>query len=343
MPIELSDVRSGYSLSVINENFQLIERSWDEKLDRLVSTQGNQMRQNLDMNGFRLLNAFVGDTNLSDLGSSLEQSVKDSNAARDDAQEARDEAQDSATSAANSATTATQQAAAAEASADRVTGLVTLPVIEWSQGATATIPTQRYLFNNVLYIAPSASATNPITLGATPVGDSDWTDWSVPVYFFSYEEVLATPTATIQLPQSFIEVSDVYVGGIAQPMTSYTVDTNTSRLTFNETLPTGTFVKVWTGRPRDGILTEYGQVSDAALSVGVVTVYNNTLTSASNIVRPGIAFTVAEISVDGVMQIPGASNSYVIEEDSTDAAFEQIRFSETLPVGSTVYGVLRRT
>jgi hypothetical protein len=57
MPIELSTVTSGYNLSAINNNFQKIEDAWDEKLDRLVSSHGNQMEQALDMNSNRVLNA----------------------------------------------------------------------------------------------------------------------------------------------------------------------------------------------------------------------------------------------------------------------------------------------
>ena len=56
MPIELNDVRSGHNLAAINENFQRIEREWDEKLDRQTSSQGNQMEQALDMNGNNILN-----------------------------------------------------------------------------------------------------------------------------------------------------------------------------------------------------------------------------------------------------------------------------------------------
>lgn len=67
MPLNLNDVKSGYNLSAINSNFKKIEQAWDEKLDRLSSTQENSMKQDLDMNGRRLLNAVVGDSSLSDV------------------------------------------------------------------------------------------------------------------------------------------------------------------------------------------------------------------------------------------------------------------------------------
>lgn len=75
MPIELNDIRSGYNLAAINENFQRIENEWDEKLDRLTSTQGNQMEQALDMNGHPILNVSVSGT---DPGSLLTVSAGDS-------------------------------------------------------------------------------------------------------------------------------------------------------------------------------------------------------------------------------------------------------------------------
>lgn len=56
MPLNLEPVQSGYNLSVINDNFQRIEDTWDEKLDRLTSTQNNYMEQELDMNSNHIIN-----------------------------------------------------------------------------------------------------------------------------------------------------------------------------------------------------------------------------------------------------------------------------------------------
>lgn len=61
MPITLPTVKSGYNLGLINDNFQTIEDAWDEKLDRLVSTQGNFMEQTLDMNSNEIINTKVTD------------------------------------------------------------------------------------------------------------------------------------------------------------------------------------------------------------------------------------------------------------------------------------------
>ena len=61
MPIELRDIRSGYNLAEINNNFKTIQRLWDEKLDRLSSSQGNQMSVDLDMDGKAILNVLSTD------------------------------------------------------------------------------------------------------------------------------------------------------------------------------------------------------------------------------------------------------------------------------------------
>ena len=339
MPIQLENIQSGYNLSLINQNFQTIENTWDEKLDRIASSQGNQMDQDLDLNNNNLLNAKINGVRIDE----LEEAVT----------EARVAAETAATNSANSATesmtardqsvTARNQsetfANAAEASADRITGITTLPVLEWQQGAIATNPTQRYLFNNILYIAPSASATNPITLGTTPVGNNDWTDWSAPNFVYSFEQVLPSATNMIQLPQNFFEISDAFVNGISQPASSYVVDTNNFTITFNEVIPAGTFVKVWAGRPKNEVLQDYAEISQKARSIGTVTKY--TATATGNIVRPSVAFNNAEISINGVVQIPGASYSYIIETDSNNASFNQIRFSESLPANSVITGLLR--
>lgn len=64
MPISLPEVKSGYNLGLINDNFQTIQDAWDEKLDRIASTQPNQLEQNIDMNSNRIINhpnARIGD------------------------------------------------------------------------------------------------------------------------------------------------------------------------------------------------------------------------------------------------------------------------------------------
>lgn len=59
-------------------------------------------------------------------------------------------------------------------------------VKNWVQGEVVTDPFQRYFYPNsspseksYTWNAPSASAINPITLGASPIGDANWQVWDV--------------------------------------------------------------------------------------------------------------------------------------------------------------------
>lgn len=62
MPLVLDPIQSGYNLSKINDNFQRIEDTWDEKLDRVNSGSFyNQMDQTLDMNSNEIINTKVTD------------------------------------------------------------------------------------------------------------------------------------------------------------------------------------------------------------------------------------------------------------------------------------------
>lgn len=61
MPLVLDPIQSGYNLSKINDNFQRIEDTWDEKLDRIAPAA---MEAQLDMNSNRVINhpnARIGD------------------------------------------------------------------------------------------------------------------------------------------------------------------------------------------------------------------------------------------------------------------------------------------
>ena len=61
MPIILNNITNPEDVVAINNNFDKIEQAWDEKLDRFVSLQGNEMNQDIDMNGKAILNVNVND------------------------------------------------------------------------------------------------------------------------------------------------------------------------------------------------------------------------------------------------------------------------------------------
>lgn len=134
MPITLNEVRSGYSLAIINDNFQQIQNKWDEKLDRLVSTQGNQMSQSLDLNGNSVLNAtFAGVTT-----EEIAQATADANTA----------------------------AAAANNAADKA---IASPINNgiWAAGVVFSAYNQFMVFSGVAY-KPKITTTLPYTSTSTP-------------------------------------------------------------------------------------------------------------------------------------------------------------------------------
>lgn len=70
MSIELDNITSGYNLSKINSNFQKLE---DTINDKLLWTEGSVagetlMERDLDMNSHQILNGYVGDIPLSEIG-----------------------------------------------------------------------------------------------------------------------------------------------------------------------------------------------------------------------------------------------------------------------------------
>lgn len=248
MPIQLGDVKSGYNLSVINENFQTIEQAWDEKLDRLVSSQGNQMQQTLDMNGNPIINTLV----TSDPTSLVNRSF----------------------------------------------------VVEYVNAQTAAI-------TGVEGVVPLISARQ--------IGDG------VTDTFVS--------AATVQEPDNsfFVNID----GNSQRPNIDFYCDSS-GDIVFSEAPPVGAKIDIVFFEPT--IIDDPG-VRAAALSIGVVT--KVTVPFSGTEYRPNIKFNEAEISIDGVVQIPGASYSYIIEVDTLDPSFDQITFSEAVPEGSVITGLLR--
>lgn len=235
-----------------------------------------------------------------------------------------------ATTQANRAQT---EANRAETAADVVGGIMLLPTLTWVQGQNATEPLRRYLFNNNLYIAPQASATNPIALGATPVGDSNWVAWSDPVRFFAYEETTTTAKRVFNVGGTFSEIADVFVDTNLQNTGAYTTDGVAGTVTFNEDVPANIYVKIWVGRIKDAFIEN--------LNNAFVQYDAGNISSPTTIFRPGIDFLDATLFAGGVPQRPGASNSYVIETDSVNNSFKQIRFSSAIPAGVELFGTLR--
>ncbi|AUR96750.1 coil containing protein [Vibrio phage 1.232.O._10N.261.51.E11] len=342
--------------------------------------------------------------------STINDAVEEAQAAAAEALASQNAAANSATQAANSATSSAESATAsansateAAASAEIINGVLILPTIDWVQGTNATNGFQRYIFNGNIFIAPAATATNPIPLGATPIGDSNWISWSDPVRFFPYEETTTTDKSVFNVGSIFSEIGDVFVDTNLQSTDSYTINGGLQTVTFNEDVPSGTYVKIWVGRSADAIVSELQTLTADSVSQietardSAVTTVNNTrdaavvtvndtrdsaindintagnnfvaqqtqlrdetiaaaatvqefefydagdITTPTTIFRPGRAFTNADLYAGGVPQRPGANNAYVIEADSTNPAFNQIRFNQAIPSGVALFGTTRRS
>lgn len=78
MSIELDDITSGYNLSKINNNFQKIEETINDKLLWTEGTVAGEtlMERDLDMNSNNLLNAKIDGFDLDDISSILRRSVR---------------------------------------------------------------------------------------------------------------------------------------------------------------------------------------------------------------------------------------------------------------------------
>lgn len=115
--------------------------------------------------------------------------------------------------------------------------------IPWVQGQQATIFNQLYYFfsstsDNGWYYAPGATSTNPVLMGATPVGDANWRLYSVvtqnvPAEVFPFGQVLNTTITSISPPYEF-ETAIVTLNGVTLTDRDYSVANNV--ITFNTPL-----------------------------------------------------------------------------------------------------------
>jgi hypothetical protein len=267
--------------------------------------------------------------------SSINTAVAEAEAAATAAAASEAAAAVSETNAATSATEAATSATEAANSAEVINGVLILPTLNWVEFDTATNGFQRYLFEGNLYIAPDATVSNPIALGSTPIGDSNWISWSDPVRFFAYEETTTVAKSEFDVGVVFSELADVFIDTNLQNTDAYTSNGALGTVTFTEDVPIGTYVKIWVGREKDAII---GDLNDAFVQYDA-----GTIGSPTSIFRPGMDFIDAQLFAGGVPQRPGASYSYIIETDTLNSAYKQINFNEDIPAGVSLFGTLRRS
>ena len=228
-------------------------------------------------------------------------------------------ADNSATDAANSATAAADSATDAAASFNSLNSIVALPVINWVQGETATNPAQRYVFEGNFYVAPTASNDNSIALGATPVGDANWQSWAEAIRYFVYEETTTAAKTEFDVGSTIETIADVYVDTNLQNTNAYSFTAGQQIVTFNEAVPTGTYVKIWVGRIRDAFAAEIGvSATNAADSAtAAATSESNAETSETN---------AANSATDSENSATASANSATDSANSAAAASTSANF-----------------
>ena len=226
-------------------------------------------------------------------GSAAAAATSETNAATSETNAATSEtnAAASATAAAGSATAAAASATAAANTQTQIGNATTLAVLPWVQGQTATQPTRRYNFMGNLYVAVSASSSNPVALGATPIGDSNWTSWGDPLRFFAFETTTTAPTRSFDVGQPIDSISDVFLDTTLQNSSSYSFTVGQRNLIFNQDVPAGTYVKIWVGRIKDAYIEavqNFDESAQASANAAATSEANaqvsasNALTSAGN-------------------------------------------------------------
>lgn len=152
---------------------------------------------------------------------------------------------------------------------------------------------------------------------------------------YPYRTVLATASTSVSPPYVF-DKAELYLNGVHQSSGfGYTVANNT--ITFSETVPAGTEVYAILG---ENILPDEGYVSAAQFSALAALVESiasqqtwfTTTTEVTDVLVPGIAFTYAELYINGVAQTLGYSYELV---DSS------IMLANPVPAGTHIMARIR--
>ena len=153
--------------------------------------------------------------------------------------------------------------------------------IQWNPGNTNTVFNQLYVYdtdniNKGWYYAPTATATNPILMGDTPVGDANWKLYSlvttgIPAQVFPWSTEITQTTASIVPPYEFDTAIVTFNGSTLVPGKDYTIANNT--ITFTPALVPEPDAEV-----PDILFCYIGKVQEGDPSTNYVT-YNSLLSS----------------------------------------------------------------
>ncbi len=244
--------------------------------------------------------------------SDLSDTIQDSASFLTAINEAVAEAEEAASTAETYATSASESAEKAEAS--DMSGIVTQSPTAWVEGKIAIDFVQRYLYDGALYICPTASESNPVTLGESPLDSDLWVDWSIPVYYFPHETTTTEDTTVIQLETSVYEIGDVFVGHVLFDSSSYTIDTVNFTLTFDTTIPSGTHIKIWVGVREQAILSTLQDYLDQTLEAATTATSNAAIatTAETNVIASEANVVESEANVISLAETVTTAEANVI-------------------------------
>lgn len=113
--------------------------------------------------------------------------------------------------------------------------------IMWNPGESTTVFNQLYAYysndiNKGWYYAPTATLTNPILMGDTPVGDANWRLYSlqstdVPASVSPWYTEILTETASVTPPYEFNSAIVTFNGGVLVENKDYSIANNTITFT----------------------------------------------------------------------------------------------------------------
>ena len=169
--------------------------------------------------------------------------------------------------------------------------------ITWTEGSTNTTFNQLYYFYqdgvvNGYYFAPTASTTNPITLGSTPVDDDNWRLYTaisqrLPAQVYPYTFTATEDTTSITPGYTFDTAIITVNGVVLVPDVDYTI-TDSSTITLTNSIGVdpdsglGDVLFAYLGSIEQGSGTDYATYTDLAKSTGAAligTSSGNTLQS----------------------------------------------------------------
>lgn len=167
--------------------------------------------------------------------------------------------------------------------------------IQWNPGNTNTVFNQLYVFdtdniNKGWYYAPTATATNPILMGSTPVGDANWKLYSlvatgIPAQVFPWSTEITQVTSSIVPPYEFDTAIVTYNSAVLVPGKDYTITNNT--LTFTPPLTPEPDAEV-----PDVLFCYIGKVQEGNPNTNYVTYTSLSAPTAANIIGTSSGNTV---------------------------------------------------